>query len=59
MRSVKQIEIRAKARGLKIPQEFIGSHRSGLSLARCENAHAPVPGRGEIAQSFSAALKTL
>jgi uncharacterized protein DUF2800 len=58
MRSVKQIEIRAKARGLKIPQEFIGSHRSGVSLARCENAHAPVPGRGEIMRTFSEALQT-
>jgi hypothetical protein len=56
MRSVKQIEIRATARGLKIPQEFIGSHRSGVSLARCENAHAPVPGRGELARSLSEAL---
>jgi hypothetical protein len=57
MRSVKQIEIRAKARGLKIPQEFISSHRSGVSLARCENAHAPVPGRGELARSLSEALE--
>jgi hypothetical protein len=57
MRSPKQIEIRAKARGLKVPQELIVSHRSGTSLVRCENARAPVPGRGEIMRSFSAALK--
>jgi hypothetical protein len=59
IRSVKQVEIRAKARGLKIPQEFISSHRSGVSLARCENAHAPVPGPGELARSFSEALEAL
>ena len=48
MRSPKQVELRAKARGLKIPQELIVSHRSGVSLVRSENARAPVPGRGEI-----------
>ena len=58
MRSPKQVELRAKARGLKIPQEFIVSHRSGVSLVRSENAHAPVPGRDEIVRSFSAALET-
>jgi Protein of unknown function (DUF2800) len=58
MRSPKQVELRAKARGLKIPQELIVSHRSGVSLVRSENARALVPGRGEIVQSFSAALKT-
>ena len=57
MRSPKQVELRAKARGLKIPREFIASHRSGVSLVRCENARAPVPGRGEIVRSFSAALE--
>ena len=57
MRSVKQTEIRAKARGLKVPQELIASHRSGVSLVRIENAHAPVPGRSEIVRSFSAALE--
>jgi Protein of unknown function (DUF2800) len=56
MRSVKQVELRAKARGLKIPQELIGSHSSGTSLAKCENARAPVRGRDEIVRSFSAAL---
>jgi len=59
MRSPKQVELRAKARGLKIPQELIASHRSGTSLTRCENAHAPVPRRDEIARLFSAALETL
>jgi hypothetical protein len=56
MRSPKQVELRAKARGLKVPQELIVSTRSGTSLARVENAHAPVRGRGEIVRLFSAAL---
>jgi hypothetical protein len=56
MRSVKQIEIRAKARGLKVPSEFIVSTRSGTSLTRVENAHDPVPRRGEIVRSFTEAL---
>jgi hypothetical protein len=59
LRSVKQVELRAKARGLKVPQELIISHRSGVSLVRSENARAPVRGRGEIVRSFSAALKAL
>jgi hypothetical protein len=54
--SPKQAEIRAKARGVKIPQEFIVSRRSGVSLVRSENARALVPGRSEIVRSFSAAL---
>jgi Protein of unknown function (DUF2800) len=60
MRSPKQVELRAKARGLKIPQEFIASHRSGVSLVRSENARAlatPALGRGELARSFSEALE--
>jgi hypothetical protein len=56
-RSPKQVEIRAKARGLKVPQELIVSHRSGVSLVRSENARAPVPGRGEIVRSFAEALE--
>jgi hypothetical protein len=56
MRSPKQVELRAKARGLKIPQELIGSNRSGVSLVRTY-AHAPARGRDEIVRSFSAALK--
>jgi hypothetical protein len=56
MRSPKQVELRAKARGLKIPPEFILSHPSGVSLVRSENARAPVPGRSEIVRSFAAAL---
>jgi hypothetical protein len=56
MRSPKQVELRAKARGLKVPAELIDSHRTGVSLMRSENARAPVPGRGEIVRSFSAAL---
>ena len=47
LRSPKQVEIRAKARGLKVPSEFIVSHPSGVSLVRSENARAPVPGRSE------------
>jgi hypothetical protein len=57
MRSVKQIEIRAKARGLKVPSNFIVSRRSGTSLVRSENARVPTPGRSELVRSFSAALK--
>jgi hypothetical protein len=56
MRSPKQVEIRAKARGLKVPKELIVSHPSGVSLVRVENARAPVPGRSEIVRSFSAAI---
>jgi hypothetical protein len=61
MRSPKQVELRAKARGLKIPQEFIVSTRSGTSLMRVENAHAPTPapGRGELVQSFARALAAI
>jgi hypothetical protein len=57
MRSPKQVELRAKARGLKIPKELISSRRSGTSLARSENARVPVPGRGEVVWSFSRALE--
>jgi hypothetical protein len=57
LRSPKQVEIRAKARGLKVPSEFIVSRRSGVSLVRSENAHAPVPARSEVVRSFSAALE--
>jgi hypothetical protein len=57
MRSPKQVEVRAKARGLQVPKELIGSHRSGVSLVRSENAHAPAPGRVETARLFSEALK--
>jgi hypothetical protein len=57
MRSPKQVELRAKARGLKIPQDLIVSRRSGTSLVRSENAHAPAA-RDVIAQ-FSAALENL
>jgi Protein of unknown function (DUF2800) len=56
MRSPKQVETRAKARGVKVPQELIVSQRSGVSLARVENARAPVLGRGELVREFSEAL---
>ena len=56
LRSPKQVEIRAKARGLKIPNEMIVSRPSGVSLVRAENARAPVPGRSELVRSFSEAL---
>jgi hypothetical protein len=60
MRSPKQVEIRAKARGLKVQdvQKLVVSRRSGTSLMRSENAHvpAPAPRRDEIVRSFSAAL---
>src|SRR5262249_19450015 len=58
MRSPKQVELRAKARGLEVPKELIGSRRSGVSLVRSENAHAPLPGRVETARAFSEALAT-
>jgi uncharacterized protein DUF2800 len=57
MRPPKQVELRAKARGLKVPPELIVSHRSGVSLTRRENARAPVAARSEIARSFGAALE--
>jgi hypothetical protein len=59
IRSPKQVELRAKARGLKVPAELVVSRRSGVSLVRSENAHAPVPGRGETARAFSEALEAL
>jgi hypothetical protein len=60
LRSPKQVEIRAKARGLKVPQEFIVSRRSGVSLVRSESARVPaVPGRDEIVRLFAVALQTL
>jgi hypothetical protein len=58
IRSPKQAEIRARARGLKIPPELIVSRHSGVSLVRSENAHAPVPARSELVRSFSAALES-
>jgi Protein of unknown function (DUF2800) len=57
MRSPKQVGLRAKARGLKLPEDLIVSNRSGVSLVRIENAHAPVPGRVELARTFSEALE--
>src|SRR5262249_55077631 len=57
MRSPKQVELRAKARGLKVPQELIDSRRSGVSLVRSENVRVPAPGRVELARTFSAALE--
>ena len=56
LRSPKQIELRAKARGLKIPQGLIVSRPSGVSLCRAENARAPAPGRDEIVRTFTLAL---
>jgi Protein of unknown function (DUF2800) len=57
LRSPRQVEMRAKARGLKIPQELIVSHPSGVSLCRVENARAPAPGRDEIARNFTLAIE--
>ena len=57
LRSPAQVERRAKARGLRIPNEMISSHPSGVSLVRSENVRAPVPGRSELARCFSEALK--
>jgi len=58
IRSPKQVELRAKARGMKVPAELIVWRRSGVSLVRSENAHAPVPGRVETARAFAEALET-
>jgi hypothetical protein len=60
LRSPKQVELRAKARGMKIQQEIqelVVSRRSGTSLVRSENARSPVPGRDEIVRSFAEALQ--
>jgi hypothetical protein len=57
--SPKQVELRAKARGLKVPAELIASRRSGVSLVRSENVRVPAPGRDELARKFSAALEAL
>jgi Protein of unknown function (DUF2800) len=59
MRSPKQVELRAKARGLKVPKELIVSHPSGVSLVRIENARAPVPGRSELVRLFSEAFENV
>jgi hypothetical protein len=60
LRSPKQVELRAKARGLKVQeiQELVISRRSGTSLVRSENAHVPagVPGRDKLVRSFAGAL---
>jgi uncharacterized protein DUF2800 len=56
LRSPKQVELRAKARGVKVPTELIISHPSGVALVRSENARAPVPGRSDIVRSFAEAL---
>ena len=56
MRSPRQVELRAKARGLQVPTELIVSRRSGVSLVRSENVRVPVRGRDEIARSFAAEL---
>jgi hypothetical protein len=59
LRSPKQVEIRARARGVKVPQDLIVSRRSGTSLTRAENARVPVLGRGELMRSFSEALAAI
>jgi hypothetical protein len=56
LRSPKQVELRAKARGLKVPQELIASSRSYVSLVREKNVRVPVLGWNEVARSFSEAL---
>jgi hypothetical protein len=56
MRSPKQVELRAKTRGLKVPSEFIVSHPSGVALVRSENARAPILGRSDLVRVFSEAL---
>ena len=58
LRSPKQVELRAKARGVKV-QELIVSRPSGVSLVRAENARDPALGRDEIVRSFSEAMQAL
>ena len=59
LRSPKQVELRAKARGLKVPNDLIVSRSSGVALCRAENARVPAPARDELVRSFTAALQTL
>ena len=59
LRSCKQVETRAKARGVKVPKEFIISNPSGVSLVRVENARSRVLGRDESVRLFTEALRTL
>ena len=59
LRSPKQIELRARALGIKVPKELISSKPSGVSLVKAENARSPVLGRGEIVREFSEALAAL
>jgi hypothetical protein len=56
LRSPKQVEIRAKARGVKVPKELVISRPSGVALVRIKNAHAPILGRDELMRAFSGAL---
>jgi hypothetical protein len=56
LRSPAQVEKRARARGIRIPQELINSKPSGVSLVKAQNARNPVPGREEIVRSFAGAL---
>src|SRR5262249_49436656 len=58
MRSPKQVELRAKARGLEVPKDLLASRRSRGSLGRGENVRVPVLGRAELARTFSEALAT-
>jgi hypothetical protein len=59
LRSPHQVELRAKARGLRVPASLICSSRSGVSLTRDDDAHAPAPRRDDIVRSFTEALTTL
>jgi hypothetical protein len=58
LRSPRQIELRAKPRGLTIPENLIASRRSGTSLVRTENARAPILGGGD-ARLFAEELNLL
>jgi hypothetical protein len=57
MRSPRQMEARAKARGLRIPPELIASRRSGVSLVKAENIRVPFLSQDELARSFAEAIK--
>ena len=59
LRSPRQVELRARTRGVRISTEFIVSTRFGTSLVRAENARAPTPGRSDTVQFFSEASESV
>ncbi len=60
MRSPKQVELRAKARGLKIPTEFIVSRSlRHLAGARRKRTRPGASDGARLVRSFSEALEAL